>query len=305
MPDFGLSPLTVKAFLNVRKMEKYLADTKYLMSTTLPYLFSNDIFNKCMLGIFFGSIAVLVASFFIKINIPIIGGVPLAVSFFISLINFDTKILTTYFDIPFAIIEAFLFVRFIMSISRLIVAKDQDEKFTKPTILFIAFFALSTTVYTVYYTFPREKFDRDFKFGVILMISSFLITILSPHGFISDSMLVMMSIAVSLGHSENHSTFLYLFRFLISLISIISALFKFLKKEDEQNLFVFSLYNRKKRIIFFLIIISYFALSPSSVARKGNMTSTVQIYTRPLLYISFFVNEYFFLRENPYHYYCL
>ncbi|OHT11441.1 hypothetical protein TRFO_19072 [Tritrichomonas foetus] len=280
-------------------IKEYLEEFEF--SEFVSEVASNFDLHGFLSGLTFGLIFLLITKIFISklpkilmIIIPLIPGLALSFS------KVDTSQALNFLDIPISITAAYLYVRFSMSTSRsfLIVLKQDSSKFQE-VIIVTSFLIVCLTGFILYNCFEKSN-EAYAVYG--LSAITFIITLICDNGIILDPCLISLQSITCYSTSYDLSTFISVLRLSLVLISYVSVLFKFPSYEKEDLFIFFKLKKKSTRIIFALVMIFYFYISPSNMWKNGkNEHVLMQCYSVPILYIVFMIYEKFNL-DDPMFY---
>lgn len=260
----------------------------------------NFVPNQFIFGFSISMLILLITTQFIE-NIPtyVISLLSLATSLFFSFFQYDLTQIMNFFDIPFALIASFLFVRLCMSLSRTILNYSSgDETVRRSITMLISFVSSCLTMFIVYNTIEKVNIVI---LVYVLDIIAFLVTLALDNGVISDPCFVVAYSILFVSKDDELSTFISVVRFLFLILSFISLLVEFPTTRLESFFQPISLKGARTRILLLLSVSSYLYISPNLMWQHGCYRCEFQSIATPIIYMLLCVYEYYQTNDQSFY----
>lgn len=265
---------------------------------------SNERLPRFLLGVVLGNIVLLFfKSFMKKLRLFVFSMIPLAAGTLLSMIDFQVSDITSVLSHMFSIGYCYLFIRFVVLLSRKYMNKYLfDNSQYKQIVVMIAFVTSSITCYTLY-TCNNTIDHNNLKFFISLAalnVFSLILTLILENGIISDFTSIMLfSISYGFSSSSKLKTFLSALRLIFVIISIVSPMISDISSDNDHNIVLFTMKKQVTRIIMIMTFLSYFILDPKSMFVEGSEISQIISLAGPLVYcLVIFYENYTY--KNPY-----
>lgn len=264
-------------------------EKQYFAEELISRVAEHERMPRFLLGVTFGNAALMVFNSFVKIKSFFVCAIfPLFTGTLISMLDFQANDITDIFSHIFSIGYSYLFVRFVVLVSRKFMSKYLfDHSQFRQVVLMTAIITTCTACYIFYTCFSLVDLV-NLKFIVsmaVLNVLSLALTLIMENGIISDfSSVLMFSVSYGFSSMSKLKTFLSALRLIFVVISLISPLLSKISSENDHNIVFFTMKKQITRIIVVMIFLSYFLVDPRSMHVKGSEISKIPALAAPAIY---------------------